>query len=110
LPRKEEPGDAIVANAADVRQVKEAKKRVSKKDELLRADLKVVLSTVQGRRLVWRWLSECHTFRSVFSTDTATMAYLAGQQDIGHRMMAEIAQAHPDAYIEMMVEQRRGSA
>jgi len=67
-------------------------------------DLNAVLESLQGRRFLWRLLSEAKVFNSVVDSDPIRMGYRSGKQDLGHWLMAEIIKVDPDRYIEMMQE------
>lgn len=97
---------ALVANAADAEQVKRAgrKTRDRRADEL--ADLRAVLATPAGRRVLWRVLEHCRVFESVWS-EGAQIHANAGRQDVGHFVMAEIEQADDEAIFRLMVEARQ---
>jgi hypothetical protein len=92
----------LVQNAADEQQVKEAKKKEKFTRESELADLKTVLETAAGQRLLWRVLEKCGTFESTYSDIPHRMAYHAGRQDVGHFVLAEITQARGTALMEMM--------
>jgi hypothetical protein len=103
-----EKNQAFVKNAADKEQVKEGsrKERDKRKQELL--DLQVVLDLPAGRRLLWRFLTECKTFESIWES-SARIHYLAGKQDLGHFIMAEIVAADEDSLLTMMKEAKSES-
>lgn len=90
-----------VRNAADPSQVKRAgeNEKLVREQEL--SDLNAVLSTAEGKRLMWRLLSECGTFESIWEP-SAKIHYLAGKQDVGHFLMGEIVEASPSALLDMM--------
>ena len=92
---------SLVKNAADPDQVKKAgdKEKLGREQEL--ADLAELLGTSAGKRFLWRMLSECGTFASIW-TPNAQIHYNAGRQDIGHFLMKEIVEASPDALLDMM--------
>ena len=94
---------ALVKNAADVDQVKNAKikEKMGREQEL--ADVKEVLSTRGGRRFLWRLLGQCKVHGSIWE-NSAKIHYNAGQQDVGHRIMAEIIEANEESYFQMMRE------
>ena len=94
---------AYVGNAADKKQVKEGgrKERDKRKDEL--ADLKAVLDTDPGRRVMWRLMEQCKVFGSIWES-SAKIHYNAGQQDLGHYLMGEVVAADEDALFKMMQE------
>jgi len=91
-------------NAADPRQVKfhERKQRERRRKEL--EDLKLLIASEPGRRLVWRLLEQCATFASVWDPSGSRMNYLAGRQDFGHFLMAELSEADDEAIYRMMRE------
>lgn len=96
----------LVKNAADKEQVK----RAAFKEKDLRGyeleDLKEVLKTGPGRRVFWRLLEKCRVYESIW-TNSARIHYNAGQQDLGHYIMAEIVEADEDAYFNMMKDNKQ---
>lgn len=95
-------------NLADPKQVERAKHR----EEALRKqqlnDIRTVMANASGKRLMWRLLEKCGTFSSVFASDSSRMTYLAGKQDLGHFLMAEIMQADENLFIKLMKENKKG--
>jgi hypothetical protein len=80
--------------------------RIDPEDEKLKRereldDLRAVITTPEGRRVMWRLLSRCGTFASIWEP-SAKIHYNSGQQDVGHYLMAEIVEAEPSALLEMM--------
>lgn len=65
-------------------------------------DIRTVLSNASGRRFMWRLLSKCNSFSSVFSADNSLMSYHSGQQDFGHFIMDEIVQADENLLMKLM--------
>lgn len=99
--------EALVKNAANKKQVE----RAELKEDQLRMqelnDIRFICSHTQGRRLLWRLLSHCKTFESIWE-NSARIHYNAGKQDVGHFVMSEIVEANPDLYFQMMAEQKKG--
>lgn len=95
---------AMVGNAGDEEQVA----RAARREKLTRAqeleDLRTVLATAPGRRLLWRLMGYCQVFASVYDDVPARMAHGTGKQDVGHFLMHEIEEARPDAFLTMMQE------
>ena len=81
---------------------KSKKQQEFERNEELR-DMKKVLSTVEGRRVLWRFLVQCRTFSSIMTGNSMTY-YNSGQQDLGHYLMAEIGESDEDALFLMMKE------
>jgi hypothetical protein len=91
-----------VSSIDNQEEVKKAERREKdlRKQEL--NDIRTVLSNASGRRLVWRLLSKCNSFNSVFSKDHSHMSYLAGRQDFGHFIMSEITEADENLLVKLM--------
>jgi hypothetical protein len=87
-------------NISDETQVKSAriKEKLGRDREI--ADMKYLLSSMQGKRVLWRYLEECGVFRSSMTGNSQTF-FLEGRRDIGLRILSDIMEANPDAYLEM---------
>lgn len=95
-----------IDNEAAIKLAKE-KERAARKQEL--NDIGTLLSNASGRRFIWRLLERCSTFGSVFNPDsTHRMSYLSGQQDLGHYIMAEIAEADENLLFKLMKDNKKG--
>lgn len=83
-------------------------KKMASREERLRHrqmdDLAVVLSSIHGRRLLWRILVECGTFKSVHHPSGSQVYYNAGKQDLGHFVMSEVIGVDPKKFMEMQIE------
>lgn len=100
--RDEELDGAVVHNAADSRQVREGKKRERAKRKSELDDLRTVLATEAGRRVLWRLLEHTSPFSCALGATDALTNFTVGRQDVGHFLTAEITAASPDAFIAMM--------
>lgn len=96
---------AAVKNAADAGQVKHAGRKDRDRRQREMDDLRAVLATPFGRRFVWRLLSHCKVFESIWHPSALIHAN-AGRQDVGHYLMAEIVEANEDMLLMMMTEAR----
>ncbi len=96
----------FVKNAADPEQVKAAGERVKSLREREANDIIAVCSTSEGRRLLWRIMSRCKVFESVWSP-SAQIHYNSGMQDVGHFLMAEVVGADPEILLQMIKENRK---
>lgn len=94
---------AMVGNAADKKQVNDAKnkEKLSRDKEL--DDIRQVLSTPSGRRFYWGLLGFCGVFESSFTGNSQTF-FLEGKRQVGLKMLADLNEAQPDAYVTMMNE------
>lgn len=99
--------EGYVANIADEKTVKRAERK--EKDLRLQQlnDIRTVLNNASGRRFVWRLLEKCKVFGSVYSKDQSMVYFNAGQQDLGHFLMAEITEADQHLLIKMMKDNNK---
>lgn len=73
-----------------------------------RNDLETVLSTEQGRRLVWSLMSEsgvfCSTYNPKASDVSIDMAFAEGRKQVGYRLLEEIQALCPHKFLLMQQE------
>ncbi|OHD24864.1 MAG: hypothetical protein A2Y38_16135 [Spirochaetes bacterium GWB1_59_5] len=68
-------------------------------------DLQSVMSTMEGRRFIWRQLGETGVFRTSFVAGAAdTTAFNEGSRNYGLRLLSEIMSELPDHYLIMQKE------
>lgn len=95
-----------VTNSANEGQVEKARK--AEKQEAQQADLDMreilAMPSGAGKRVFWKLLQECKVFESVWHP-SALIHYQSGQQDVGHKLLASIMDAHPAALLQMMQEE-----
>lgn len=94
---------AQVKNAADPRQVKRADQADRMKTKNALVDLRAVLALPEGRRVLWRLMEHCQVFASIWHPSALIHAN-AGRQDVGHFIMAQIAEADEQKLFLMMQE------
>lgn len=80
------------------------------RQETEEADYRWLMSTVQGRRIVWRMLERAGVFRSSFSSDAMAMAFNEGNRNSGLALLATVSNLSPAEYVEMMKEATNDSA
>lgn len=95
----------LVRNATDKDQLDDAKFTVEERRRQELNDLRQVLSTIEGRRVMWRLMAHCRAFSSVWDS-SAKIHYNAGQQDVGHFLIREVEEADQEAFFQMMKEQK----
>lgn len=93
----------LVSNAASKKQVTEAVKKEKRSQNTEMNDLRVVLQTSEGRRVLNRILDKCGAFRSIW-VSSAAIHYNSGQQDIGHWLMENIGAASPEGLQKIVLE------
>lgn len=89
-------GQARAKAAADLRN------RLAEDREL--ADLKWLMSSDRGRRIVWRLLDQAGVFRMSFSTDALLLAFNEGNRNAGLRMLVHVHTVCPELYPVMVRE------
>lgn len=83
---------------------------VARKTKLARQreidDFRWLMGTVQGRRIVWRLLTQAGVFRTTFRPDSGEMAFLEGNRNMGLLLINEVHSLCPDKYQVMAKETR----
>ena len=74
--------------------------------EILLNDMRYVLSSVQGRRLIWRILDMAGVYRSSF-TGNSTTFFNEGARNIGLRVLSDVMDAKPEAFLLMQNEDKK---
>jgi len=69
-------------------------------------DIRVVTSTPEGRRFIWRVLTEGKIFQSgyVHGDSGYGTTYSAGQRSVGVWALSELLEAKPDVFMQMQKE------
>jgi hypothetical protein len=69
------------------------------------ADLRAVLALAEGRRWIWRVLEQTAAFRASYDPDNPIrMSFAEGRRSTGLWLLAELQQAAPDAFPQMIAE------
>lgn len=69
-------------------------------------DLKWLMSSPRGRRLVWWLLDKAGVNRTSFNNSGSVMAFNEGQRNMGLLLQAHVIEAAADRYFEMLTESR----
>ena len=93
----------LVKNAASKEQVENAAFEMEERRNRELNDLRLVLSTKEGRRVMWRFMSHCKAFEGIWD-GSARIHYNSGRQDVGHFLIKEVEAADQDAFFTMMKE------
>lgn len=91
------------------KQKKEREKREEKRRNREIDDLRRVLAIVEGRRVIWRLLSEAGIYRSTFDANALSMAFKEGKRDIGLFLIEDI-NAHAAASFAQMQREAANDA
>jgi hypothetical protein len=92
-------------NASDPSQVKNAKVNEKLRRDQELNDVRSVLGTIQGRRLLWKYLELCGVYKTSFTGSSETF-FLEGQRNVGLKILGDIMDADPMAYVNMMKENK----
>jgi len=84
------------------RMLAEQRRRAQEKAEA--DDVRWLMGTKRGRRIIWRLLERAGVFRVSFHTNSMTMAFNEGMRNEGLRLMALINADCPDLYLQMVRE------
>jgi len=69
------------------------------------SDLKWLMGSKRGRRIVWRLLEQSGVFRLSFNSNSMTMAFNEGNRNFGNRTLMMIHAICPELYSTMAKEQ-----
>lgn len=72
------------------------------------ADIKWLMSSKRGRRIVWRLLSQSGVFQPVFHPTAMVMSFQEGKRNYGLQMLAAVNTHCSDLYTAMMKENVNG--
>ena len=90
-------------NASDEAAVSKAKQKAKRGREQELEDIKMLMSTVWGRRFAWRYLSRAGIFQSSFTGNSATY-FKEGERNMGLILLTDINEACPEMYVKMLEE------
>jgi hypothetical protein len=92
----------------DADEIQEKKDRIDEERKKIRerdlSDIKKILDLPEGRRFLWRVLSEAKVFISCFNDNNTTMAYLEGRRDVGLFVLNELTTANKNALSKIQNE------
>lgn len=80
----------------------ETRRRLSKDTE--DSDIKWLMSSKRGRRIVWRQLDAAGIFRTSFSTNAMSMAFAEGNRNYGLKLLGIVHIVCPELYPVMVRE------
>jgi len=83
---------------------RETRDRLERETE--EADVKWLMGSKRGRRIIWRLLDQAGVFRLSFNTNALTMAFSEGNRNYGLRLLAMVHTLCPELYPTMLKEQK----
>lgn len=88
-------------NAADPKAVKNRARKEQIADDQAVEDLRWLLRTEVGKRVLWRQLEACAVWSTSFNPNGQQFAHNEGRRSVGVELMARIVEADPQAWIDM---------
>lgn len=92
----------------DLRGQEQSKEAKALRDKLAReqedADLRWLMGSKRGRRIVWRLLEQSGVFKLSFNPNAMQMAFAEGNRNFGNRTLALIHTHCPELYPVMVKE------
>jgi len=89
---------------AQDRRAAEQETRIKLVRDTEESDLKWLMSSKRGRRIVWRQLDRAGVFRLSFNTNAMAMAFAEGNRNEGLHVLAQIHTLCPELYPVMVKE------
>lgn len=105
MSQEYDPHDTHVQDAADAQE--EDAKALQRRIEV--DDFKWLMSSKQGRRVMWRLLGLAGVFRNPFAGagSESQTAFNCGLQAMGQTLIGEIHELCPEQYHQMVKEQQK---
>lgn len=97
-------GDTPLDQTPEEQQVQERRLLESLDREGELTQLKSLLTQEAARDVMWRILSYCKVYSSVFDTNCSRMSLAEGKRQVGLWLLSEICEADPSA--EMLIRQK----
>jgi len=85
-----------------VKQEAEARARMVREQET--ADVKWLMSSRRGRRMMWRLLAVAGVFQLSFDSNAMKMAFNEGNRRFGNELFSEVMELCPEMYPVMVKE------
>lgn len=76
--------------------------------EVEESDLKWLMSSKRGRRIIWRLLSQAGVFQPVFHPTAMVMSFKEGKRNYGLQTLQAVNTYCPDLYPTMVKENANG--
>ena len=103
MPEMQTSGIQYLDELEALKQKNDEKYKKRREKEL--NDLTAVLRTVEGRRFVWRILTESMLFCTTFSgNDPLTQSRNEGKKDVGYMLINDVMSSNPQLFIQMQNE------
>lgn len=91
------------------KHVEIAEKLAVDRRERALSDVREILALPSGRRLFWKYLTECGIFKSSFTGNNTTF-FNEGKREVGLRLLNDMTEAVPEAFLLMQQEEAKRDA
>lgn len=91
-------------NTADEAQVKEAQGKDKRKADRAKEDLRFVLSSPNGRRVLWGVLEKCRIYTGSADNSGSWTYFNEGRRSVGLDLIADIIAIDQKLFIELQKE------
>jgi hypothetical protein len=90
----------FVKNSSNESEVRDAEVKAKLSQQNYDAQLKAVLSTDQGKAVIWKLLGDCRIFQTSFTGSSETF-FLEGKRSIGLSILTDIMRVDPESFVKM---------
>ena len=98
---------ALVGNAADESQVKNAENRILNGRMRELEDIRFLIATPQGRRFLSRILGLCGLYELSYTGSSETF-FREGSRNIALKLLSEINESDSEGYLKILNEAKNG--
>ena len=102
-----EPEAPAYVNAGDVKQVNRRASRERSERERADNDLRWLMASESGRRVVWRFMAKCGVYRLSFNPaapDIGATAFNEGKRQLGLELLSDVQRVAEGEYLLMLKE------
>ena len=82
----------------------ERSERIQSRINQYREDIRWLMGSQSGRRILWKWLQEMRFFMPVIDTNGLAQSHKAGAQAVGMKIASELLEASTDQFTLMIKE------
>ena len=97
----------------DIRSQERAESEQGQRNKLAKdteeSDLKWLVTTKRGRRIVWRLLEQGGVFRLSFNSNALQMAFNEGNRNSGNKLLALVNVVSPEMFPVMLREAKEAN-
>ncbi len=91
------------------RDARDARMRKTAELEVAAQDIRWLMESKRGRRILWRILETAGPFRSSFDANALRMAFNEGLRYAGNKLLTEVMTLCPEQYTVMVKENTDGN-